>query len=313
MKKTIGTLCSGIEGVGVGAMAAGFELAWGVEKIPALAEVGNTNTSNHIKVADLLDCDPFSFDWVNGLHISLPCINASLASFNAENKTTREAPLDMALATKTIDFIETLKPDFVTIENVWGWRLFQSWRGGKRCRGLQAALYEAGYWVSVEHVNAADFGIPQTRKRMIVRAVRGGFVPYLPQKTQWLGWYEAIKDLLPTLKESYFAKWQSDFVKQASGRLDCFMVTGQNSGNSKGYRGGDEPAFTVTASHKASTRFLANGTVHAMNPRCFARLQSFPDWYELPRSNQLAMRGIGNAVPPLLMQRIYKGLLNAQN
>lgn len=311
-KRTIGTLCSGFEGVGVGAKAAGLELVWGVEINPQLAEVGNANTGNHIRVANLLDCDPMNFDWVSGVHISLPCTNASRANFNTDNMAIRESSLDMALAAKAIEFIEVLRPDFVTIENVWGWRQFQSWRGGGRCKGLQSALHEAGYWIGVEHVNAADYGVPQTRKRMIARAVRGGFVPYLPQKMQWLGWYQAIEDLVPTLKESYFATWQNDFVKQAS-KLDCFMVTGQNSGNTKGYRGGDEPAFTVTASHKASTRFLANGRIFSMNPRCFARFQSFPDWYKLPDNSRLAMRGIGNAVPPLMMQYIYEGLLNAQD
>lgn len=308
MKASLATLCSGAEGVGVGALAAGLELAWGIEINLALAEMGNANTGNHIKAANLLDCEPTDFERTDGLHISLPCINASQASFNTENRTVRETALDMALANKGIEFIKAIKPAFVTIENVWQWRLFQSWRGGKQCQGLQNALFEAGYWVSVEHVNAADYGVPQTRKRMIVRAVRGGFVPYLPQPSEWIGWYEAIKDLIPTLKESSFADWQNSFVKQATG-LDCFMVTGQNAGNSKGYRAGNEPAFTVTASHKASTRFHADGKTYAMNPRCFARLQSFPDWYQLPENNSLAYRGIGNAVPPLMMQRIYEGLI----
>jgi DNA (cytosine-5)-methyltransferase 1 len=49
--------------------------------------------------------------------------------------------------------------------------------------------------------------------------------------------------------------------------------------------------------------------VVAITPRCLARFQSFPDWYELPAKRTLAATGIGNAVPPLLMQRIAEGLL----
>jgi site-specific DNA-cytosine methylase len=39
-----------------------------------------------------------------------------------------------------------------------------------------------------------------------------------------------------------------------------------------------------------------------MTPRCLARFQAFPDWYELPESKSLACRIIGNAVPPLAMR-----------
>jgi DNA (cytosine-5)-methyltransferase 1 len=43
-----------------------------------------------------------------------------------------------------------------------------------------------------------------------------------------------------------------------------------------------------------------------MTPRALARFQSFPDWYELPERASLACRIIGNAVPPLLMQRVME-------
>lgn len=39
MKKSVGTLCSGIDGVGT--QAAGLDLAWGIEIDPELAEIGN--------------------------------------------------------------------------------------------------------------------------------------------------------------------------------------------------------------------------------------------------------------------------------
>jgi site-specific DNA-cytosine methylase len=50
--------------------------------------------------------------------------------------------------------------------------------------------------------------------------------------------------------------------------------------------------------------WLSHGRVVQMTPRALARFQSFPDWYQLPSNNALAVKGIGNAVPPLLMQRI---------
>ena len=85
--------------------------------------------------------------------------------------------MDIDLAMKTVEFIEVLKPRIVTIENVWGYRKFQSFRGGARCEGILPALERMGYWVDVQHCNSADFGAPQTRRRLILRAVRGAWVP----------------------------------------------------------------------------------------------------------------------------------------
>jgi len=69
----------------------------------------------------------------------------------------------------------------------------------------------------------------------------------------------------------------------------------------------DEPSATVVAGHH---RWIAakSGRVVSMTPRCLARFQSFPDWYQLSGNKSLDSKGIGNAVPPLLMEKIYRGL-----
>lgn len=56
-------------------------------------------------------------------------------------------------------------------------------------------------------------------------------------------------------------------------------------------------------------RAIVGARVVAMTMRCLARFQSFPDWYELPEKRTLAARVIGNAVPPLLMQKVAEAML----
>lgn len=339
---TIATLCTGFDGVGAGAKAAGLELAWGIELEPRLAEVANANLGKHVCVANLLECDPFDFDKVDVLHASPTCTSASQANANSG-----ETALDLAMGHKIAEFVTVLKPPIFTLENVWAYRRFQAWRA------IEDALHEAGYWVSVEHCNAADYGVPQTRKRMIVRAIRGGFVPYLPEPAPWVGWYAAVADLLDELPDSQFAPWQLARLPEllastlvGVGGFDnhvtmspqsepsmtvtsnenmltmrAFLMAGGGNTNfeeaypGRGCRYAAEPAHTVTATSKEGgampKAWLDMGRVVAMTPRALARFQSFPDWYQLPDNARLAAKGIGNAVPPLLYQRVIESMLTA--
>lgn len=402
---TIATLLSGGEGVGVGARAAGLRHLWGVEVDDDVAQVARDNGFNVITAA-IQDIDPRTLEAPDVLHASPECQNASNAK-NVEGADTleeKETRLDVEIAGCIVRYLEILKPRVFTLENVYGYRRFQSFRM------IMVALARLGYFSDVQHLNAADFGVPQTRKRLILRAVRGGLVPQLPQPEPWVGWYQAIEDLIPTLPESEFAPWQKarlgdvldttlvhgtdmrslptrrsaepaftvmansrgnanvarafilsnaatewgdglrggdepvhTVTEQSNGRTRAFIVDGQNT-KSVSTRDADKPALTVTSGDKGMPRaflagvnanttsgakihhevnepaptirtpsggrvlraWLSQGRVVKMTPRCLARFQSFPDSYRLPEHNGLACRVIGNAVPPLLYEKIIR-------
>lgn len=392
------TLFAGFEGAGLGMTAAGINHLWGIELDPAIAAVSQANGFNTI-VANILDCDPddYAGTAINYLHASPPC-----PSFSVANTNGSETVLDIALAQKTADFITVLLPDFFTLENVFGYRLSKSWE--IIARALLTAGYSLNYW----HICTADWGVPQTRRRMIVIARRDGIRPQLPPATHaekpqaglfgsllpWVGWYEAIADLIPGLPESTFADWQ---LKRLTAELkDAFMIGGGNTqkenptskardvfapafsvaantktGDVRAFiltqdyddsntnddrqvqvRRGDGPVTTIRASETASINLRAfivdgklstsgdekllqildgsspaatavasesamrdsrahvAGRVVQMTTRCLARFQSFPDSYRLSGNRNLDCRGIGNAVPPLFMQRVYEALIN---
>jgi DNA (cytosine-5)-methyltransferase 1 len=335
MAKTYGDLFTGLGGASTGALAAGYTPLWGVELRADVAEVANANLGGHVRVANILDEDPMGYERVDHLHASPPCPNFSVAKAGG-----KEQPLDIALARKVAEFVRVLTPETCTLENVYAYRRSRSWAV------VEDALHRMGYWVSVEHVNSADYAVPQTRKRMIVRAIRGGFVPYLPQPVAWVGWYAAIEDLLDTLPESRFAEWQlvrlpegmnqvlinCQNTKQEWGKLyrdddepsfsivshsnsqslRAFIIDGQtNEGERLTARTCDEPMLTVgagTGSKRPARAWLSAGRVVAMTPRALARFQSFPDTYELPEKRTLAAYGIGNAVCPLMFQKILEGM-----
>lgn len=389
---TIATTHSGGEGVGVGARSAGLAHLWGIEFDERICEVARAN-GFHSLCADVNSVGLRSLEPPDVLHSSPVCKNASVAK---AKRGEREG--DIESGKSVVSFIRFLRPKIFTLENVWGYRKFEAFKL------ILDTLTELGYAWDVTHVNAADFGAPQTRKRLILRATRYGkkVLPPYPAKEAWVGWYAAIEDLIPTLPESKFAPWQ--LARLPEEIRDSFSVTAGNSKaegkiftessmpartvdgssddrirafiantremhdhreeNALTVRNGEEPLMTLSASgapsrlkafimpsvnadgtahergafipddvhpmtpeerekweHDEQQRYhaehkpkrpawLSSGRVVAMTPRCLARFQSFPDAYILPDKKSLAATVIGNAVPPLLYEKIVRQLVD---
>jgi DNA (cytosine-5)-methyltransferase 1 len=88
---------------------------------------------------------------------------------------------------------------------------------------------------------------------------------------------------------------------------------GSNASRESTIREADTPAMTIQAGvnrRPITTPAVNHGGGQArvvrLTPRALARLQSFPDTYILPDDRRVAGRIVGNAVPPLLMQRIIE-------
>jgi len=335
--KTFATLFSGGEGVGVGLQAAGLAHLWGVEYDAQIAAVAQMNGFD-VTVADVRDVDYGAMPRADWLHASPSCTRASVANANAS-----EAQEDIDAAKAVCRALDAQQPEVFTLENVWGYRTFAAFRL------ICDQLDRMGYIWTYDHVNAADYGVPQTRRRLILRAARG-LLPHLPAPVPWVGWYEAIEDLLPTLPESRLAPWQ--LARLPEELRAAVLVGGGNTQlgqvDSKA-RQADEPMFTVTSATKMgdnravlvpgllndeSTKMTTRdgdarsvtvttasrpshqlavlpSRVVSMTPRALARFQSVPDAYRLPDKRTLAARVIGNMVPPLLMQRIAENMLEA--
>lgn len=238
-ERTIATLCSGGECVSVGARAAGFRHLWGIEHRADVAGVAETNGFRPI-VSDVRNVDPHTLDAPYTLHVSPPCKEASGA--NGKRIETDEG---RTIGRAVCRFIEVLQPTVFTLENVYYYRKFDSFAY------ITETLFSLGYMVDWEHLNSADFGVPQTRMRLILRAVHGSLLPMLPEPEPWVGWYEAIEDLIPTLPESQFAPWQLERLPEDLWESTLFAqgTSQDRRGNEYGIprRSATQPAFTVTA------------------------------------------------------------------
>lgn len=306
----------------VGAKAAGFNVLFGVEFDPSnaaqsgrIADCYERNLGAHMVRRDVCEVDPAELPYVDWFHASPVC-----KSFSVANAQGGERDIDIATAEATSRYIIHHRPQFVTIENVWMYRESEAWFI------IARSLMAQGYQFRVDHVNMADYGVPQTRKRMIVRATldnRLGVLP--PTHTQeprgggwfgdglprWISWYEAIEDLLDTLPEAKLESRQNSLLPE--GLTGTIVISNHRGGNGEKevitYATTDSPVFTMVAHAGARYKIVIMDNGHVvkimgLSPRALARFQTLPDWYELPERTGDAVTIIGNGVPSLFMQRV---------
>lgn len=244
---------------------AGIETV-GVEIDAAIAEVNRCNGGSVI-TADILKLNPANFMGYDLFHCSPPCPSYSVARNRAAKQniyqrisdlsrfqalTNSENETDLQLSRQICRFISVIRPKYFTLENVWAYKKALSFMN------IWYTLQQEGYGVDWWHLNAADYGVPQSRKRMIVIARRDGRKPAKPWPTHsktgdmftkpWAGWHEAIEDLIPDLKGTQFAPWQWDRLPD---ELELCphraFILGQGERSQPKFA--DAPADTVTANN----------------------------------------------------------------
>lgn len=235
-----------------------------------------------------------------------------------------------------LDMVARLEPEWVVMENVAG---FATLEDGRFVREAMSRLESLGYGsVEAGVIDAADFGVPQHRRRFILMANRSGLVIPWPKRkffenpTDWQKPHrtvgEAISDLadesaydLHTChvpmrhKPLQVARYQ---LIPEGGRLDIEALPKELK---KGYRTKEikhfshvfkrldrkKPSITLVPGHNAFP-------VHPWLPRSLtvreaARLQTFPDSIEFRGSREAQCLQVGNAFPPLLAELIANNLI----
>lgn len=200
------------------------------------------------------------------------------------------------------------KPMAFVAENVKG---LMTLKNGSIFKRVREAFEEAGYTLSYKLVNAANYGVPQKRERVILVGIRNdlGLTYEFPEETtadNWVPLSVAVPELAIADKRYYFSERAVQGMKNAKNNMKRGLA--QNL---------DEPCLTVT-SHLAKVSLNSRDPVllvdpsielyRRFTPREAARIQSFPEDFAFAGSEGDAYRQIGNAVPPVLFWHIAKAL-----
>jgi DNA (cytosine-5)-methyltransferase 1 len=158
---TVTELFSGIGGLGYGFAKAGFVIEAAVERNPARAEV----YKNNIRPRRMLASDVRAVDLTKYRHVDVviagpPCRPYSLATPRFRRGTTHP---EYGLDAEVVRAVDEVKPKAVVVEEVPAWDP----------RPLAKELRKLGYSVKYKLVAFSEYGVPTTRKRWILVALRG--------------------------------------------------------------------------------------------------------------------------------------------
>lgn len=168
---TVVDLFCGAGGLSLGLQRAGFDLVYAMDHDASAVETYRRNFGNHIKHGEITtDLEvPDSTLIVGGP----PCQGFSSAG-KRETGDHRNTLVSIFAA-----IVARKRPRAFIFENVEG---FLTAEDGARVLDLLGPLIAAGYRVHVRKLNAANYGVPQLRKRVLV--VGGlGWDPEIPEPT----------------------------------------------------------------------------------------------------------------------------------
>jgi len=210
------------------------------------------------------------------------------------------------------------KPDVLFLENV---KNFANHDSGKTLNIILGTLEDLGYKTFHQILRSSDYGVPQARERIYIVAfhkrtkVKEFSFPEKNEKTV------VVKDILeknPTLAkvinrdDIFFTEGKDDTLRlRKPNKLGIINKGGQGeriySVNSAGIT---LSAYGGGIASKTGA-YLVGKTIRKLSPRECARMQGFPDDFEIPVSVNLAQKQFGDSVSVPVIRSIGEKIIEA--
>jgi DNA (cytosine-5)-methyltransferase 1 len=270
-----------------------FDLHWANDFNPKACETYGRNLGEHIRCGDIREIlkEPTAYGFPSSADVvagGFPC----QAFSHAGKRLGFDDPRGQ-LYLSMIETVRRLQPKVFIAENVRG---LLTHGGGETFKTILSDFNSLGYTLTWSLYKAKEYGVPQTRERVIVVGTRAG---------------------LPTFEHPAIATPTPITAKQALSDLESvewgavanheWAKCKKNKGQGNGTIKADAPAPTMRAEHHGNIEFHYS-LPRRLSAREAARIQTFPDTFEFLRCTGDAYRQIGNAVPPVLGWHVAKSL-----
>jgi DNA (cytosine-5)-methyltransferase 1 len=239
-----------------------------------------------------------------------------------------------------VRLLRAVRPEGLIYENVKGLLSAVGSDGvpGGAFREIAEAIAAEGYALSWKVVNAADYGVPQQRERVIILGRRGRRAPGFPEPSHidpvqlvaggsrlqpWATVADAIGGLPAAAPPGGEPSVPNHVARRHNAEtLASFALTLPGKRNprfkrdrlrwdrpSKVIRAQGKPKADGSGQKNSSHQALHPVEHRQLTPRECARIQTFSDAYWLPQTFVNAYRLMGDAVPPLLAERLGRHML----
>lgn len=232
-------LFCGAGGASCGIDMAEFDVVAAVDTDTDALDIHAANLPGYTIRHDLSDVDPSilperaqSPAYVHG---SPPCKGFSTANDDRDADDPRNS-----LVFDFVEWVGELQPAVVTMENVTGMTNITDHFMDRVC----GAFREVGYRVKWRVLNAADYGVPQTRKRVITVGIREDVDP----PSRWVPRPTHAETATTTLDGRELNEWVTveEAIGDLGGRIESHRPQRANGGTAGSmWRDASEPAQTV--------------------------------------------------------------------
>jgi DNA (cytosine-5)-methyltransferase 1 len=287
-------ICAGAGGQAIGLERAKFEPACLVEIESAACQTLKLNRPHwNVLEADLHHFSASPWKGIELLAGGVPCPPFSKAGKQLGKDDERDLfPTALRLA-------DECKPQAIMLENVRGFLdpVFADYR-----IKLVADLKKLGYHAELKLLNAKDFGVPQLRPRVVLVAMRS-------ETADFFAWPSSSQNLAQSVGVALYDLMASNgWLGASKWREQANAIAPTLVGGSKKHGG---PDLGPTRSKKAWAALGVDGMGIAndvpaqdfvgaprLTVRMAARIQGFPDDWQISGKKTSAYRQVGNAFPP---------------
>jgi len=299
------SLFSGAGGFDLGFSQAGHEVIWANDIWKEAAETYELNLGNHIVCKDIREITSDEIPESDIVIGGFPCQGFSLANTKRNEKDERNL-----LYLEFVRVVKDKKPSFFLAENVKG---ILSLGKGKIFEIILKDFSDIGYNVDYAVLNAADYGVPQTRERVFIFGKRKdeniniNFPPkpshqklndllLFESREKWVSVAEALKDIPePNENHSLNNHEASKYKLRFNGYIGHRTINPDLPFPTITSRG-DEKGGVVVHHHPSNLRRIS--------AREAATIQSFPVDFKFAGAKTSVYRQVSNAVPPKLAKAI---------
>ena len=307
------SLFSGCGGLDLGLTMVGHKIIWANDNFVDAVQTYKKNIADHVDERDIRKIPSSEIPECDVVVGGFPCQGFSIANMKRNVDDIRNQ-----LYRQMVRVVSDKQPKFFIGENVKG---MASLGGGEVLRVIISDFEKIGYNIQWQVVNAADFGVPQMRMRLIIFGVRKDLnsfsMPFPPKPTHAHPEAVSKNNLKPwlTVGEALAHFPEPDDGVNIPNHVCSKYKLRFNGHMGHRYIYPDKPAPTVTGrgDEKGGVVVLHHPKNHRrMTAREIAAVQSFPDDFVFEGTKTSAYRQIANAVPPLLGRAIGIMLSNAE-